>query len=78
MKANKGFPAFEQQIDGSYRNREDSLIVKNGEDSTWFIMGSPHGTIVSFDQAGCPEQNQKWHLLNLDNMQYSDYDLKFR
>ena len=72
-----GLPIFEKQVDGSFINEDNSLIVKNKDDSTWFIMDSSLGTVVSFDQAKCPTENKKWHLLDLEKMNYSDYDIHF-
>ena len=71
------FPVFEKQIDGCFRNEDNSIIVKNNDDEIWFIMDSNLGTVVSFDQAKCPTENEKWHLLDLGNMNYSDYDIQF-
>ena len=72
-----GLPVFEKQVDGSFLNEDDSLIVKNEDDSTWFIMDPNLGTVISFDQAKCPTENKNWHLLDLENMSYSDYDIQF-
>ena len=72
--------AFEHQFDGSYRNKDDSIIAQNEDDLTWFIMGSAGPgseslIIVSFDQSECPYHNKKWH--RLENLQYTDYEVKF-
>ena len=73
----QGFEPFELQLDGNYKNQDDSIIIHNPEDSAWFIMGENHGTIVSFDQSECPADNKNWHILDLGEMQYSPYEVNF-
>ena len=73
----KGFEPFELQLNGNYKNEDNSVIVQNPEDSTWFIMGETHGTIVSFDQSKCPADNKNWHILELEEMKYSSFEINF-
>ena len=73
----KGFEPFELQLNGNYKNEDDSVIVQNPEDSTWFIMGETHGTIVSFDQSKCPADNKNWHILEIEEMKYSPFEINF-
>ena len=73
----KGFEPFELQLNGNYKNGDDSIIIQNPEDSTWFIMGESHGTIVSFDKSKCPADNKNWHILEQEEMKYSPYEINF-
>ena len=73
----EGFEPFELQLNGNYKNQDESILVQNPEDSAWFIMGENHGTIVSFDQSKCPMDNKNWQMLDLGEMQYSPYEINF-
>ena len=73
-----GHPAFEQMLDGSYKNMLDATITQNDEDKAWFIMGlENHEVIVSFDGAECPQTNKKWYQLELDQMKYTEINVAF-
>ena len=75
----RGYPSFELQLDGSYRNHLDATVTQNPEDGAWFIMGLENDdVIVSFDQAECPTDNKKWFSLDLSEMKYTETKLSFQ
>jgi len=78
----RGYPTFELQLDGSYRNNLDATVTQNPEDGAWFIMNLENDVIddviVSFDQAECPTENKKWFHLDLSEMKYTETQLNFQ
>ena len=55
-----GQPAYELQLDGSYRNNLDATLTQNSEDKVWFVMRKEgENPIVSFDGADCPTDNKE-------------------
>ena len=76
----RGYPEFELQLDGSYRNPREATVTQNPEDGAWFIMGleNTDDVIVSFDKAECPTENKKWYSLDLSEMKYTETLLNFQ